>query len=231
MKVKVNELMPHMSGIYKIDFLNGKTYIGLSCDIRRRMWEHNNPSNNQTVCDRAINKYGHIKEIEILEFVSDMSNLSKKEIFWIDYYQSNHRELGYNLTEGGKTSSARSKFSDKEILDIRKRKFNGERKVDVYKIYSNFNFSTFENIWLWRTKKDVGYKDYYEPSLSRKEASKQANTGEKNGRAKLTNEDVFFIRELYSEGFKGREIHQTFYPHISRSSIYGVINKKTFKNI
>lgn len=29
------------SGIYKINFPNGKCYIGMSCDIERRLKEHN----------------------------------------------------------------------------------------------------------------------------------------------------------------------------------------------
>ena len=69
MIIKVKDLQNNMMGIYKIVFPNSKIYIGLSTDIKRRMYEHNNPHSNKTPCDLAINKYGKIEEIEILELI------------------------------------------------------------------------------------------------------------------------------------------------------------------
>lgn len=91
-------------GIYKINFPNGKIYIGLSNDIKRRMFEHNSPSENSTPCDNAINKYGRVLEVEILERVENTEDLCEREIYWIDYYQSYDRDIGYNLTKGGMAS-------------------------------------------------------------------------------------------------------------------------------
>lgn len=81
MIIKTKDLQPNMMGIYKINFPNNKSYIGLSIDIKRRMQEHNSPSENKTPCDKAINKYGKITEIEILEFVNDKDLLGEKEIY------------------------------------------------------------------------------------------------------------------------------------------------------
>ena len=60
MTIKTSELEPGVQGIYKINFPNGKIYIGLSIDIKRRIWEHNCPHEDKTPCDKAINKYGRI---------------------------------------------------------------------------------------------------------------------------------------------------------------------------
>jgi len=104
MIIKIKDLQPNMMGIYKINYPNGKIYIGLSCDIKRRMNEHNNINQAKAPCDLAIKKYGKIQEIEILEFVNDINLLKEKEYHWIQYYQSNNKNKGYNLTPGGDNS-------------------------------------------------------------------------------------------------------------------------------
>lgn len=35
MNIKLKDLKPNIMGIYKINFSNGKSYIGLSIDIKR----------------------------------------------------------------------------------------------------------------------------------------------------------------------------------------------------
>ena len=52
--VKITDLPSGVKGIYKINYPNGKCYIGLSTDIKRRMWEHNNLKKAKTPCDFAI---------------------------------------------------------------------------------------------------------------------------------------------------------------------------------
>ena len=47
---------PIVAGIYKINFPNGKSYIGLSNNIPRRIKEHNKDS-RQPVLYAAIQKY------------------------------------------------------------------------------------------------------------------------------------------------------------------------------
>ena len=54
----------NISGIYKIDFPNGKSYIGQSQNIYRRILEHNryafygHGKHSIQLCEKAINKYG-----------------------------------------------------------------------------------------------------------------------------------------------------------------------------
>lgn len=86
--------------IYKTtNLLNDKIYIGQD--------SNNNPeyfgSGLQLL--RAIKKYGkeNFKK-EILEECMDCSLLDEREIYWIKYYNSIDREIGYNITEGGNTA-------------------------------------------------------------------------------------------------------------------------------
>lgn len=236
MRIQLKDLQPNVSGIYKITFPNGKIYIGMSNDIKRRMSEHNSPSENFTVCDKAINKYGKITEIEILEIVSDLSELEEKEQKWIAYFNSTNREIGYNISAGGVGASSgennhKAVFTNEEVLDIRRRRFEGERKVDVYNDYSDRSFSSFEGVWLGRGYVDIGKEYFIKPnSISRQEYSSKANSGEKNNKAKLTEIDVVNIRKQYNSGMSELEISKG-YPFVTLKTIRRVCRKETWKSV
>lgn len=237
MIIKVQDLQNNMMGIYKITFPNNKIYIGLSIDIRRRMWEHNNPSSNKTPCDQAINKYGPIKEIEILEFVNDPAQLGIREQYWIQFFNATDKTIGYNLTIGGDTSQLFGEqnnaavFTNAQVLDIRKRRFLGERKKDVYKDYQKLSFGTFERVWLGKGYPQVGQEYLIAPhSKTRQEYSSEANDGVKNGRAKCSVEDIIKIRNLYEQGHTYTEIAKQF-PSISKSTVRRIALRESYKNV
>lgn len=229
-----------VSGIYKLNFPNGKIYIGYSCDIRRRMWEHNDPKKGKALCDKAINKYGKFDKVEILEFLPGATPdiLKEREAYWISYYNATNKEIGYNLMANGDGSgkpneeSPNAVFSNAQVLDIRKRRYLGERKKDVYKDYENFSFSTFEHVWLGRGYPNVGQEYIIKPyTKSRAEYSSEANRGVKNGRAKCTEEEVKEIRRLYDEEkLSFGQIAQRF-PQISKSSARRIALRETYKDI
>jgi group I intron endonuclease len=107
---KIEDIPNHISGIYKINFPNGKSYIGLSNNIKRRIKEHNVHSKQEKgsptkhAVHYAIEKYyqGSIPEIEVLEEIdfNDKDKMKEREKYWIAYYDT-YGENGYNLTEGG----------------------------------------------------------------------------------------------------------------------------------
>lgn len=91
--------------IYKItNLINQKSYIGKTTfSIDRRWKEHQQESKSQRSQNRplyrAMNKYGIENfSIEVVEEV-DIKELSKKEIYWIGYYDTYNN--GYNATLGG----------------------------------------------------------------------------------------------------------------------------------
>lgn len=237
MKIKLIDLKENIMGIYKLTFPNGKIYVGLSNNIKRRMYEHNNGNKAKTPCDLAIAKYGKINEIEILEFCNDRNILSEREKFWIEHLKANDRNIGYNITNGGDASeqygedNIRAIFSNVDVYNIRKRRFLGERKVDVYKDYNHKSFSTFEKIWLGLGYPGIGSEFIIETgSISRQEYSSRANSGENNNKAKLTNKDVLDIRFRYDGGEEPSKIHKD-YMFITLKSLMRVCKRETWKSI
>lgn len=65
---------------------------------------------------------------------------------------------------------------------------------------------------------------------NRKKHSSKSKAGERNGRAKLTKEDVINIRRLHSEGKTNSELY-ALYPQVSPTSIRGITNNKTWKDL
>lgn len=104
----VNELK-NIRGIYKINFPNGKIYIGLSNQIRTRILTHiskDYAEHPELPISKAIHKYG-IQDVEILEEVNnnDRSKLAEREIYWIEKYNSTDPDIGYNISKGGDGAS------------------------------------------------------------------------------------------------------------------------------
>ena len=227
--IKVKDIPKGLSCIYLLKFPNNKIYIGKSIDLKRRMHEHNKPNELSTVVDKAIKKYyGKIEEVTIIEHCLS-KNLNEREQFWIKYYNSCDKKIGYNISIGGEHDGKRRTWSDEEILDIRKRKYNGERKCNVYKDYSFHSFSSFEKIWLYTSFPEVG-AEYKTKSKTRQEYSSIANSGANNAGAKLTVEDVLEIRKRYDAGESVKDIWQD-YQIVKIESISKVCKRLSWKHI
>ena len=92
-------------GIYKMtNKVNGKIYIGLSVNIETRMYNHYRNAfyekdvEYNSYLSRAIRKYGQENfSYEIIEECS-ISELPIRERYWISYYNSTDRSIGYNIS-------------------------------------------------------------------------------------------------------------------------------------
>lgn len=118
----VNEVY---SGVYKITFPNGKIYIGISNNMYRRMLEHNTDFRNNLPIENAIKKYGKITQFEILEIIDpkDRDLMRQCEKYWISYFNSNNKDFGYNISEGGDgagigSNNHEAKFTEEEIQAV-----------------------------------------------------------------------------------------------------------------
>lgn len=108
---------------------NGKVYIGqTTASMEYRMNQHrNNAMNNHryhTYFHNAIRKHGFESfTFEIIDTATNIDELNKKEQFWIAYYKSTDRQLGYNLDSGGrncqKSESTKRKIGDTTLLKWR----------------------------------------------------------------------------------------------------------------
>ena len=116
-----------MPYIYKItNKINQKVYIGKTItSVAERFSKHKYEAINRldnTYIHNAMRKYG--VENFIVETIEEceISMVSERERFWIDYYQS-YRDstLGYNLTPGGEGNP---KYEKEIILDLWERGYN-----------------------------------------------------------------------------------------------------------
>ena len=99
-----------LCGIYCIEnVINNKKYIGLSRDIYRRWLEHRSELNRGTHVNQYLqhswNFYGEdVFKFYIVELCKP-ENLSDKERYYIDTYNTLSHQNGYNLTAGGENTA------------------------------------------------------------------------------------------------------------------------------
>ena len=95
--------MSKIFSIYKIQFPNGKVYIGQSYNVHNRWREHLREAalGNETKVYRAMRKYHIIIDnFSILESnILTQEEANAKEIYYISQYDSWHN--GYNCNSGG----------------------------------------------------------------------------------------------------------------------------------
>lgn len=120
MIINIKEIPKNISGIYRIDYDNGKIYIGQALNIYSRALEHN--SKDEYPCDKALKKYN--AKITIIEKITDIETLEKKEIEYITFYNAADKNIGYNILKGGNASGKRgvenqnAMFSQEQLNDI-----------------------------------------------------------------------------------------------------------------
>lgn len=127
--------------IYKItNKINGKIYIGqvYNKSIYDR-WDRHvksaSPSSRSYV-DRAISKYGKDNfVVEQIDEATSLEELNQKEKYWIKFYNSTNRSIGYNLTDGGDGGNTYKYKSKSELNKIKEKiskantgKNNGQSK-------------------------------------------------------------------------------------------------------
>lgn len=122
----INELT-NIQGIYKINFPNGKIYVGLSKSIRARILEHLSKDfkeHPELPISRAINQYG-IQDVEILEDCSSLerNELQEKEKYWIAKLDATNPKVGYNISTGGDGSQPgwnnhQAKLSEEQLFEL-----------------------------------------------------------------------------------------------------------------
>lgn len=111
-----------MGVIYKItNLINNKIYIGQTRMSEPQRWQshvwhaYNNPEDDCIYLCNAIKKYGKENfKREILEQVND-ENLNQREIYYINYYNSTNKNIGYNICVGG---NGHIKYDSLILLDL-----------------------------------------------------------------------------------------------------------------
>lgn len=117
-----------------------------------------------------------------------------------------------------------------EVVELRERYANGEYWRNVYEDYKDkyFDEMTFWNVYYGNRYKLVMPEVFTEEN--RHHHSSMSKQGALNGRAKLNEDDVRKIRQLWKDGITRKELYEM-YPQVNPTTIRGVINNKTWKNL
>lgn len=182
-----------MIGIYQItNLVNGKRYIGLSNNIKRRFMEHKTPKNfcsKNNVLYKSIRKYGLSNfYFEVLEEVENIESLPQREVFWIDKLKPEYNMNDGGLGNCGFTVSKETKSKLKSIGKSQWLSKSSEEKNFI--ISNNLKGPRNKHEVLPETRAklalaNIGKKQSEETKRKRSESMKIATIGNKNGNKKV----------------------------------------------
>lgn len=134
--------------IYKhVNKINGKIYIGQTCQKPEYRWNHGQGYKNCSYFYKAIQKYGWDNfEHIILEQNLSLEEANQKERYYINLYQSNNTLFGYNLLSGGNNRT--------QIADSTREKLSKHAK----QMWSNENIRINRSIHMKEKWQDPEYK-------------------------------------------------------------------------
>lgn len=249
------------SGIYAIKNLtDGKTYIGRSVNIEKRWNEHK----WQLDSNRHINRHlqgawnrGDKFDFSILEECEN-GLLNEREIYWIAYYNTTDSTHGYNLCEGGKSTTGRrcgeetkKKISeknkgrkcDREVVEKRKTSLKKHMEEDdkfANHVRSQW-FRKGHNLGKeapnkgkraseeTRQKLSVAFKGKKKPKSQGIKLRKRFS-GENSITAKLKERDVVQIRLRFLSGERQCVILRD-YPNITPQTMYDICRYRRWKSV
>lgn len=110
--------------------MNGKVYIGQTINsVNTRFKRHLSDAVNHIIdthLTRAINKYGpQYFTVETIDTASTADELSEREKYWIQYYDSVHN--GYNTARGGYACGGNTYYGIEDLTEIRKKLSESKR--------------------------------------------------------------------------------------------------------
>lgn len=246
----MGDKLDKICGIYIIrNIQNSKIYIGSSIDINGRWQDHKkelrgNYHNNK----RLQNSWNKYKEesftFEIIE-QCEKEDLISREQFWIDYYKSYDKSVGFNILPiaESRLGMKHSNETKEKMSESRK----GENHWNYGKCHSEKTKQKISNSHKGKTYSDETKKKLSEirkgkPRLDLKGVKQSEDTirkrieknkivlrGEGNPMAKLTEEDVKNIRVLIQENIPLSEIANQY--NVDYKTIYNIRNKKSWKHV
>lgn len=192
--------------IYKItNRINGKVYVGLTTTTLEGRWKSH--VQHSKTCDRhlykSMRKYGFENfTIEEIDSTEDFRELGRLERYYIQLYDSQNPDKGYNITAGGESNqldaNPRARLRVSDVIQIREIYSYGElRCKECWKLFEDrISYSAFQKIWEGITWRSIMPEIYTESNKLHHSAQK-SNPGSLNGNAIYSDEEVLEIRKYY----------------------------------
>lgn len=207
-----------MEILYKITCrINNRYYIGSTSHIERRLkthilWEINKRSQHNELHEDIVHYGIENFDIEILEQSEDKIIISRLESNTIR--NNAEDKLLYNKSIG---ASGRRVFYESDIIFIRQLYDKKELYIkDACEQYYKdiVSYRAFKKVWHGDTFKDIYYHVYTEENKAWHFAKGQSRPHEQNGRAKVTEKDVAFIRRCKRMGIAWQQVYNKRYKNI-----------------
>lgn len=246
------------SGIYAlVNKRNGKKYIGRSVNLHKRemthLWLLKNNRHFNVHLQRAWNNGDRFDFVILEECTEDKCN--DREIYWID--KLNTMKVGYNLCEGGNTTTGYhfSEETKRKISSKNKGKKTStetiEKRIKSLKAHMendpDFAMSHKEKLRQIAIDRNFGHwnegthhTEAEKRNLSEKlkgrfvsdehkKKLKELYSGEKSLTAKLSRSDVIEIRYRYLNGERQIDICKD-YP-VGPQTIYDIVRNRRWKSV
>lgn len=248
------------SGIYAIvNKDNGKMYIGRAVNIAKRwayhQWSLGVDRHFNQHLQRAWNKGDHFDFEVIEECPKEM--LNDREIYWIAHYKTTDDKYGYNLCDGGGTTTGR-KFSEetkKKMSEQRKGRKVPQSVIDKRRqsLFEHFErdpeFKRQHSLkcserarkrgspWnAGRSPSAETRRKLSESLRGKKKPKSQAEklrkvfSGEGSVTAKLKGSDVIEIRLRFLNGERQCVIHRD-YPQVTTQTMYDIVRNRRWQSV
>lgn len=236
------------SGIYIIyNKINGKFYLGGTVGFKKRMGEHfrllerKDKQHHSAHLQNAYNKYGKSSFIFCIIEKCPKNKVREVEQYYLDYLCPWDVEIGYNVSKNAlhpmtgrkHTQSSIDKNRASQVGDLgNKAKLTWEKVDEIRQLYNTGEFSQIklaEIFGVYRSciEKITNNHRWVDENW---EPIKKNNSGENNGRAKLSESQVKEIIELYKTGDYTQVALENIYK-ISRSVIGNILRNKLWKEI
>ena len=188
-----------------------------------------------------MRKYNTTKDdFEIIESDISLQDLAnEREIYWIAFYDSYHN--GYNSTPGGQVGSHTigekshfAKLSKEDVINIRRIRYTKKyQRSEIWELYKEkISESAFGKVWNYETWKHILPElNTEELKLFYRRLRKNAR-GDKNGKSKFTNEEVYKLRVLfYVDAIPFQELLKKYGKGVNRSALQKLLYGINYKEV
>jgi group I intron endonuclease len=231
--------------IYKIEFPNGKHYIGLTTtSLEQRAKEHKKSEKNghTSIIYKAIRKYGMVETLELVEIdtADSKEELCEKEIDYIQKYNSYYiNGYGYNMTLGGEGTNGYVFTEEDNKKNSEKLKKHYEENPEAREQMSEIKKKYYDNPDAIKKNSEAQKKYHDDHPKARQQMSERRKKYYENnpeGRREISKKrqhnpfDVFTIDgtfiKTFTYQFEAKEYLQTEYKITSTFKISEVLAGK-----